>query len=139
MTIWPQNINTVQLKDRLGDVETDCRNRLLGYFLRIVGALTSPHIHGTHMPVEEPSTASLADLAVALRITGYQRRHARRVPQSLQAQSWQNSRRQRVQRLRLTQLDKYDQFSDNHFSDHQNTEECCLIGRLNNVRGEVYQ
>jgi len=27
-----------------------------------VGALTAPHIHGTHVPVEEPSTASVADV-----------------------------------------------------------------------------
>src|SRR5450759_5264348 len=26
------------------------------------GGLNSPHIHGTHVPVEEPSTASLADI-----------------------------------------------------------------------------
>ena len=33
--------------------------------LRIVGALTAPHIHGTCVPVEEPSTASLADVGGA--------------------------------------------------------------------------
>jgi hypothetical protein len=27
-----------------------------------VGALNSAHIHGTHVPVEEPSTASKADM-----------------------------------------------------------------------------
>jgi hypothetical protein len=26
------------------------------------GSLNSTHIHGTHVPVEEPSTASIADL-----------------------------------------------------------------------------
>jgi len=30
--------------------------------LRIVGALTAPHIHGTRVPVEEPSTASEPDM-----------------------------------------------------------------------------
>src|SRR5678809_1430819 len=30
------------LKDRLGDVETDCRDRLHSWLLRIVGALTAP-------------------------------------------------------------------------------------------------
>ena len=59
----PGSINAVHLKDRLGDVETDCRDRLHSWLLRIVGALTAPHIHGTHVPVEEPSTASQADYA----------------------------------------------------------------------------
>ena len=36
------SINAVHLKDRLGDVETDCRNRLRSWLLRIVGALTAP-------------------------------------------------------------------------------------------------
>jgi hypothetical protein len=27
------------------------------------GGLNSTHIHGTHVPVEEPSTASIADIA----------------------------------------------------------------------------
>ena len=54
----PGSINAVHLKDRLGDVETDCPDRLHSWLLRIVGSLNSAHIHGTHVPVEEPSTAS---------------------------------------------------------------------------------
>src|SRR3954453_13257940 len=54
------SINAVHLKDRFGDVET---------IVVIVcmdappnrGSLNSAHIHGTHVPVEEPSTASGAD------------------------------------------------------------------------------
>src|SRR6476469_2370060 len=38
----PGSINAVHLKDRLGDVETDCRDRLHVLLLRIVGALTAP-------------------------------------------------------------------------------------------------
>src|SRR3954452_20908097 len=38
----PGSINAVHLKDRLGDVETDCRDRLHSWLLRIVGALTAP-------------------------------------------------------------------------------------------------
>src|SRR6476660_9743626 len=38
----PGRINAVYLKDRLGDVETDCRNRLHNWLLRFVGALTAP-------------------------------------------------------------------------------------------------
>jgi hypothetical protein len=45
-------INSVHLEDRLGDVEPDCRDR------------NSAHIHGTHVPVEEPSAASGTDLKV---------------------------------------------------------------------------
>jgi hypothetical protein len=49
--------NTMNLKNRLCDVETDCRNRLHGPVLRI----GSPHgDHGTYVPVEEP--ASEADV-----------------------------------------------------------------------------
>ena len=35
-------IDTVNLKNRLRDIETDCRNRLHDWLLRIVGALTAP-------------------------------------------------------------------------------------------------
>src|SRR4029434_3798715 len=35
-------VNSVDLKNRLGDIETDCRDRLHGWLLRIVGALTAP-------------------------------------------------------------------------------------------------
>src|SRR5262249_31330156 len=48
-------INTMDLKNRLCDVETNRRNSLHGPVLRI----GSPHgDHGTYVPVEEPSTAS---------------------------------------------------------------------------------
>src|SRR5260370_33235744 len=35
-------VNSVDLKNRLGDIETDCRDRLHVWRLRIVGALTAP-------------------------------------------------------------------------------------------------
>jgi hypothetical protein len=54
--------NAVNLKDRLRNVETDCSDRLHIELLRIVGASTSSHFHGTHVPVEEPSTASKGDI-----------------------------------------------------------------------------
>src|ERR1035437_7197437 len=62
-------INAVNLKDRLGDIETDCRNRLHDWILRIVRASTAPPIHGTRVPVEEPSTASEADICTHSSIT----------------------------------------------------------------------
>src|SRR5215204_4855071 len=55
-------IYAVNLKYRLRDIQTDCCNRLHVWLLRIVGALTAPNIRGTCVPVEEPSTASLADI-----------------------------------------------------------------------------
>src|SRR3974390_597969 len=55
------NVNSVDLKKRFGDVETDCRDRLHDWLLRISGASNRTHIHGTRVPVEEPSTASEAD------------------------------------------------------------------------------
>src|ERR1700719_4367079 len=35
-------VSSVDLKNRLGDIETDCRDRLHVWLLRIVGALTAP-------------------------------------------------------------------------------------------------
>src|SRR5215813_2800088 len=35
-------VNSVDLKDRFRDIETDCRDRLHVWLLRIVGALTAP-------------------------------------------------------------------------------------------------
>ena len=57
-------IDAVNLKNRLCDVETDCRDRLHDLAPPNRGGLNSTHIHGTHVPVEEPSTASKADVAV---------------------------------------------------------------------------
>jgi hypothetical protein len=37
------SINAMSLKNRFGDVETDCRDRLHVWLLRIVGALESAH------------------------------------------------------------------------------------------------
>jgi hypothetical protein len=56
------NINAVDLKDRLCDVETDCRDRLYDLAPPTRGALNSSHIHGIHATVAEPSTASEADI-----------------------------------------------------------------------------
>src|SRR5215831_11144063 len=58
-------VNCVDLKNRLSDIETNCRDRLHVWLLRIVGALNSTHFHGTAVPVEEPSTASKADSCTA--------------------------------------------------------------------------
>ena len=58
-------IDAVNLKNRLRDVETDCRNRLHDLAPLNGGASISTHIHGTHVPVEEPSTASQADSCTA--------------------------------------------------------------------------
>ena len=54
-------IDAMNLKNRLRDVETNCRNRLHDLAPPNRGRLNSTHIRGTHVPVEEPSTASNAD------------------------------------------------------------------------------
>ena len=59
----PISINAVNLKDRLRDIETDCRDRLHDLAPPNRGGLNSTHFHGTHVPVEEPSTASQADIS----------------------------------------------------------------------------
>src|SRR5262249_54667156 len=55
-------VNSVDLKKRLSNIETDGRDRLHVWLLRIVVASTAP-LHGTSVPVQEPSTASGADIA----------------------------------------------------------------------------
>jgi hypothetical protein len=55
-------VNTMDLKNRLCDVYTDCCHSLHGPVLRI----RSPYgDHGTYVPVEEPSTASIPDPCTA--------------------------------------------------------------------------
>jgi hypothetical protein len=56
------HIDTVNLKHRLRDIETDCRDRLHDLAPPNRGCLNSTHIHGAHAPVEEPSTASTGDM-----------------------------------------------------------------------------
>src|SRR5215467_11999576 len=58
-------VNSVDLKNRLSNIETDGRDCLHVWLLRIVGASNSTHGHGTSVPVEEPSTASKADIRIA--------------------------------------------------------------------------
>src|ERR1700722_8704630 len=53
--------DAMNLKNRLCDIETDRRNRLHGLAPTNRGRLTAPSVHGTLVPVEEPSTASLPD------------------------------------------------------------------------------
>jgi hypothetical protein len=59
-------INAVDLKSRLRDVETDRCNRLHDLAPPNRRTSAGAHIHGTHVPVEEPSTASEADMALIL-------------------------------------------------------------------------
>jgi hypothetical protein len=56
------SINAMHLEN-CGDVETDCRDRLHDLAPPNRGASAGTHIHGTHVPVEEPSTASQTDIA----------------------------------------------------------------------------
>jgi len=46
----------------IADVETDRLNRLHSLAPPNRGDLNSTHVHGAHAPVEEPSTASEADM-----------------------------------------------------------------------------
>jgi len=54
----------VDLKNRLRDIQTDCRNLLHDLAPPNRGGLNSTHIYGTHVPVEEPSTASIAEVSL---------------------------------------------------------------------------
>src|SRR5215468_4967148 len=56
-----RRIDAVNLKHRLGDVETDCRDRLHAWLPRNCDRPSDDHFNGTYAPVGEPSTASLAD------------------------------------------------------------------------------
>jgi hypothetical protein len=59
-------INSCTPEDRLGDVKPDfvivCMDRSFNR-----GSLNSAHIRGTHVPVEEPSAASEADIHTSLK------------------------------------------------------------------------
>jgi hypothetical protein len=46
----PGGINAVHLEDPLGNVETDCRDRLHGQLVLNRGSLNSAYIHGTYVP-----------------------------------------------------------------------------------------
>src|SRR5262245_62053122 len=63
------NINAMDLKHRLGDVETNSRNRLHVGSSENVG-LHNTHFHGTRVPGEEPSTASNPEMRPSLRQAG---------------------------------------------------------------------
>jgi hypothetical protein len=56
-------INAMYLEHRLSDVDTNCRDRLHDLAPPNRGSSAGTHFHGTHVPVEEPSTASIADIA----------------------------------------------------------------------------
>jgi hypothetical protein len=51
----------MNLKNRLRDIETDCRDGFHDLAPPNRRGLNSTHIRGTHVPVEEPSTASIGD------------------------------------------------------------------------------
>jgi hypothetical protein len=61
----PLRVDAMHLKNRLRDIETNCRNRMHLWRLRIMGALTAPTSMALTVPVEEPSTASGADSCTA--------------------------------------------------------------------------
>jgi hypothetical protein len=54
------------LEDRLGDVETDCRDRLHEWLLRIMGALTAPTTMALTCPVEEPFSNRISSVKSSL-------------------------------------------------------------------------
>ena len=55
-------INAVDLKHRLGNIEADCRDRRMFGSSKLWG-LKSAHIHGPHVPAEEPFTPTIAEIA----------------------------------------------------------------------------
>ena len=56
----PRRIHAVYLKHRLGNVETDCRDRSMAR-PHNRDRPSGGHFNGTYAPVREPSTASIAD------------------------------------------------------------------------------
>src|SRR5262245_16747174 len=59
-----RRIDAVNLKHRLGDVETDCRDRLHAWLPHNRDRPNGDHFNGTYVPMGEPSTASEADSAL---------------------------------------------------------------------------
>src|SRR4029077_2532695 len=64
------HVDAMNLKDRLCDIETDSRNRLHDLAPPNHRRSNSTRIHGTHVPVEEPSTASIPDHRTAQKFGG---------------------------------------------------------------------
>ena len=60
-------IDAMNLKNRLRDIETDCRDGFHDLAPPNRRGLNSTHIRGTHVPVEEPSTASIGDIGASVR------------------------------------------------------------------------
>src|SRR5215467_12051076 len=58
-----RRIDAVNLKHRLGDVETDRRDRLHAWLPHNRDRPNGDHFNGTYVPMGEPSTASGADVA----------------------------------------------------------------------------
>src|SRR5262249_33256624 len=56
-----RRIDAVDLKHRLGDVETDCRDRLHAWLPHNRDRPSGDHFNGTYVPIGEPSTASKAE------------------------------------------------------------------------------
>ena len=59
-----RRIDAVNLKHRLGDVETDCRDRLHAWLPHNRDRPNGDHFNGTYVPMGEPSTASGADSSI---------------------------------------------------------------------------
>src|SRR5262247_2878584 len=57
-----RRIDAVNLKHRLGDVETDCRDRLHAWLPHNRDRPSGDHFNCTYAPVGEPSTASGTDV-----------------------------------------------------------------------------
>src|SRR5258707_10868365 len=55
------HVDAVNLKNRLGDVETNCSDRLHARLLRLVVTPSATTFRGIYVPVKEPSTASGTD------------------------------------------------------------------------------
>src|SRR5215813_7004911 len=55
-----RRIDAVNLKHRLGDVETDCRDRLHAWLPHNRDRPSGDHFNATYVPMGEPSTASEA-------------------------------------------------------------------------------
>src|SRR5262249_3580386 len=57
-----RRIDAVNLKHRLGDVETDCRDRLHAWLPHNRDRPSGDHFNATYVPMGEPATASEAAL-----------------------------------------------------------------------------
>src|SRR5215475_1130604 len=82
-----RRIDAVNLKHRLGDVETDCRDRLHAWLPHNRDRPNGDHFNGTYVPMGGPSTASKAEVPTIGQSSGVASRLCNHTPSKRRSSS----------------------------------------------------